>query len=167
MKILNVTLILLLTAHIARAQSTEGHPGSTSEQDSVKYEKELMEVVVKARREYVKPTGRGIKVSMVGNPVANLGSASEALKQLPMIDASKGGIEVLGYGTPQIYINNKLVRNSSELTTLSAENIKDVEIITNPSSKYGTDVSSVILIRTKKLNEGFHAIAAGLSLIHI
>lgn len=64
-------------------------------------------------------------------------------------------------GSPQIYINNKLVRNITELSMLSAENIKDVEIITNPSSKYGTDESSVILIRTKKLNEGVHAIAAG------
>lgn len=98
---------------------------------------------------------------MVGNPVAKLGSASEALKQLPMIDASKGDIEVLGYGSPQIYINNKLVRNTSELAMLSAENLKDVEILTNPSSKYGTNVSSVILIRTKKPNEGFHVIAAG------
>ncbi|MCM1141417.1 MAG: outer membrane beta-barrel family protein [Muribaculum sp.] len=156
-----LTLILLSTAYIAGAQSTESNPASTSEPDSVKYEKELMEVVVKANRNYVKPTSRGIKVSMDGNPVTKLGSASEALKQVPLIDASKGSIEVLGYGSPQIYINNKLVRNTSELTMLPAENIKDVEIITNPSSKYGTDVSSVILIRTKKQNEGLHAIAAG------
>ena len=156
-----LTLILLSIAYIARGQSTESTPASTSEPDSVKYEKGLMEVVVKGSRKYVKPTSRGIKVSMVGNPVAKLGSASEALKQLPMIDASKGYIEVLGCGSPQIYINNKLVRNTSELTMLSAENIKDVEIITNPSSKYGTDVSSVILIRTKKPNEGYHAVAAG------
>lgn len=156
-----VTMILLLTVYNARAQSVEGHTGSTSEPDSVQYEKELMEVIVKGSRKYVKPTSRGIKVSMVGNPVAKLGSASEALKQLPMIDASKGDIEVLGYGSPQIYINNKLVRNTSELAMLSAENLKDVEILTNPSSKYGTNVSSVILIRTKKPNEGFHVIAAG------
>lgn len=156
-----LTLILLSAAYILRAQSIESDSASTSEPDSVKYEKELMDVVVKASRKYVKPTSRGLKVSMVGNPVAKLGSASEALKQLPMIDSSKGDIEVLGYGTPQIYINNKLVRNTSELAMLPAENIKEVEIITNPSSKYGTDVSAVILIRTKKPNEGFHAVVAG------
>ena len=156
-----MTLILLSVSHGMSAQSVDSNLDSISNTDSIKCEKELTEVVVKANRNYVKPTGRGIKVSMIGNPVAKLGSALEALKQLPMIDASKGGIEVMGCGTPQIYINNKLVRNSSELTMLSAENIKDVEIIANPSSKYSTDVSAVILIRTKKLNEGFHAIAAG------
>ncbi len=156
-----LTLILLSASYIMKAQSMLTHPDSISINDSVKYEKELREIEVKANRKHVRPTGRGIKVSMTGNPVAKLGSASDALKQLPMIDASKGNIEVLGYGSPQIFINNKLIRNTSELSMLSAENIKDVEIITNPSSKYGTDVSSVILIRTKKQNEGFHAIAAG------
>lgn len=154
-------LILLSATCIVRAQPTATHPDSICSNDSVKYEKELMEVVVKASRRFVRPTGRGIKVSMVGNPVAKLGSASEALRQLPMIDTSKEDIEVLGHGSPQIYIDNKLVRNTSELSMLPAENIRDVEILTNPSSKYGTDVPSVILIRTKKQNEGFHAVAAG------
>ncbi len=156
-----LTVILLSASYITRAQAVVSYPDSVSANDSVKYERALMEIEVKASRKYVKTTGRGIKVSMIDNPVAKLGSAWEALRQLPMLDASKGDIEVLGYGAPQIYINNKLVRNASELSMLSAENIKDVEIITNPSSKYGTDVSSVILIRTKKHNEGFHAIAAG------
>ncbi|MCM1354825.1 MAG: outer membrane beta-barrel family protein [Staphylococcus sp.] len=163
MKIFRFILILIVAypACSLRAQSTVAHFDSIHPADSVKYEKELKEIVVSANRKYVKTTGRGIKVSMVGNPIAKLGSAAEALKQLPMIDSSKGDIDVLGYGKPQIYIDNRLIRNPSELTMLSAENIKEVEIITNPSSKYGTDVSSVILIRTKKLNEGFHAVADG------
>ncbi len=153
--------ILLLCILPMRAQTTPSQQESGIDTDSIKYEKELEEVVVKVDRKYVKPTGRGIKVSMVGNPVAQLGSATDALKQLPLIDASKGGIDVLGHGTPLIYINNRLVRNSSDLAMLPAENIKDVEIITNPSSKYGTDVSSVILIRTNKINEGFHTVISG------
>lgn len=158
---LMMTLIMLSAACSASAQSRANISDSISKTDSIKDGKELMEIEVMAKRKFVKPTSRGIKVSMVGNPVAKLGSASEAIKQLPMIDASKGGIEVLGYGSPQIYINNKLVRNASELSMLSADDIRDVEIITNPSSKYGTDVAAVILISTKKQNEGFHAIAAG------
>lgn len=122
---------------------------------------ELAEVTVNARKKYIKGTTRGLRVSMAGNPVAKLGNAFEVLKQLPMIDASGGGISVLGHGKPVIYINNRLIRSTSELLTLSAENIADVEILTNPSSKYGAGVTSVILIRTKKLNEGFHAVTAG------
>ena len=132
--------------------------------DSVIYlenSNELSEVVVRGSKKYVKGTSRGLQISMEDNPVSKLGNAMDAIKQLPMIDSSNGGISVFGHGTPIIYINNRLVRSMSELSTLSAEDISNVEIITNPSSKYGADVSSVILIRTKKLNEGFHTVAAG------
>ena len=122
---------------------------------------ELSEIVVRASKKYVRNTTRGLQISMEGNPVAKLGNAMDAIRQLPMIDASGGGLSVLGHGAPVIYINNRLVRSTSELSTLSAEDISYVEIITNPSSKYGADVTSIILIRTKKLNEGFHAIASG------
>ncbi|MDE6588377.1 MAG: outer membrane beta-barrel protein [Paramuribaculum sp.] len=122
---------------------------------------ELSEIVVRASKKYVRNTSRGLQISMEGNPVAKLGNAMDAIRQLPMIDASGGGLSVLGHGSPVIYINNRLVRSTSELSILSAEDISNVEIITNPSSKYGTDVTSVILIHTKKLNEGFHAVASG------
>ena len=121
---------------------------------------ELSEVVVRGSKKYVKGTSRGLQISMEDNPVSKLGNAMDAIKQLPMIDSSGGGISVLGHGTPVMYINNRLVRSMSELSTLSGEDISNVEIITNPPSKYGADVSSVILIRTKKMNEGFHAVAA-------
>lgn len=132
--------------------------------DSVIYlenSNELSEVFVHGSKKYVKGTSRGLQIAMEGNPVAKLGNAMEAIKQLPMIDSSGGGISVLGHGAPVIYINNRLVRSTSELSSLSAEDISNVEIITNPSSKYGADVTSVILIRTKKLNDGFHAVASG------
>lgn len=122
---------------------------------------ELSEVVVRASKKYVKSIPRGLQITMEGNPIAKLGNAVDAIKQLPMIDSSGGDIAVLGHGKPLLYINNRLVRSMEELSNLSAENISNVEIITNPSSKYGSDVSSVILIRIKKPNEGFHAVAAG------
>lgn len=122
---------------------------------------ELSEVVVRSSKKYVRNTSRGLQILMEGNPVAKLGNAMDAIRQLPMIDASGGGLSVLGHGAPVIYINNRLVRSTSELSTLSAEDISNVEIITNPSSKYGADVTSVILIRTKRLNEGFHTVASG------
>lgn len=122
---------------------------------------ELAEVVVRGSKQHIKATPRGLTISMTGNPVAGLGSAAEALRQLPMIDASTGGIGVLGHGTPVIYINNRQVRDTGELSTLAATDITDVEIITNPSSQYGADVTSVIIIRTRKPSSGFHSVVSG------
>lgn len=122
---------------------------------------ELTEVVVRGSKQHIKATPRGLTISMTGNPVSGLGSAAEALRQLPMIDASTGGISVLGHGTPVIYINNRQVRDTGELSTLAATDITDVEIITNPSSQYGADVTSVIIIRTRKPSSGFHSVVSG------
>lgn len=132
--------------------------------DSVIYldsSNELSEVVVRGSKQHIKATPRGLTISMTGNPVAALGSAAEALRQLPMIDASAGGIGVLGHGTPVVYINNRKVRDTGELSTLAATDITYVEIITNPSSQYGADVTSVIIIRTRKPRSGFHSVVSG------
>lgn len=122
---------------------------------------ELPEVIVRTCRNYVTSSSRGITVSMTDNPIATLGTATEALKQMPMIDSSGGKISILGYGSPLIYINNRLVRDMNELSLLAATAIKNVEIITNPSAKYGTDVTSVIILHTKKPDSGFHSVITG------
>lgn len=125
---------------------------------------QLDEIEVSAVRKYVSPTARGLKVSMSGNPLGDIGSAIDAIKQMPMIDASAGSIEVTGRGKPVFYINGHLMRSINELELLSSKDLDSVEIITNPSSKYGPEVTSVILIKTKKRAEGLHAdIAATLT----
>lgn len=124
--------------------------------DSITLNETLGEVTVTAQRKFTRPTSKGIKISMAGNPLSKIGSAIEAIKQMPMIDASSGGISVLGKGGNQaIYINGKLMRNSSELDILSSADLESVEIITNPSSKYGTEISAVILIKTKRKMKDF------------
>lgn len=125
--------------------------------DSITINETLGEVTVTAQRKYVRPTPRGLKISMTGNPLSKIGSAVDAIKQMPMIDASNGGITVLGKGAPLIYINGRRMRDSSELEMLTSEELRTVEIITNPSSKYGSDVSSVILIKTRGKDAGFYA----------
>lgn len=114
----------------------------------------LSEVVVKGNHNFVKPTAQGLSVSMKNNPVAALGSAFDALSQMPLIDSSTGSLKVIGKGSPQIYINNKLVRDNTELSRLSAHDIEHIEIITNPGARYASDVSSVIIIKTKKKDIG-------------
>lgn len=71
--------------------------------DSLLINRDLDEVVVTAQRKYTKPTTRGLKVSMSGNPLSKIGSAIDAIMQMPLIDGSAGTISVLGKGTPVIY----------------------------------------------------------------
>lgn len=114
----------------------------------------LQEVSITGYRQYVKASPDRLTVSMDNNPIAKLGTAYDALQQLPMIDGSSGSIQVIGRGTPEIYINNRMVRNQEELKRLSSVDLKDVQVITRPGSRYGGNVTSVIIIRTRKNLEG-------------
>lgn len=129
--------------------------------DTLVINKELYEVVVTAQRKYTKPTPRGLKVSMSGNPLSKIGSATDAIMQMPMIDGSAGSISVLGKGTPVIYINGRKMMDSSELAMLKSSDIASVEIITNPSAEYGSDVAAVLLIRTKQPLAGLYVSGKG------
>lgn len=114
----------------------------------------LSEIVVKGSRNFVKHTSQGLAISMKNNPVASLGSAFNVLSQMPLIDGSTGQLKVLGKGTPEIYINNRLVRDNNELERLSANDIENIEIITQPGARYASNISSVIIIKTKKKDNG-------------
>ncbi len=122
---------------------------------------DLDELVVTAMKKNVKPTSRGIKVSMADNPLSDIGSATDAIRQMLLIDASAGGITVAGKGSPVIYINGRLMRDDSELAILTSKDLDSVEFITNPSSKYGPEVACVLLIKTRKRIEGAYANIGG------
>ena len=59
-------------------------------------------------------------------------------------------IEVFGRGTPLILIDNRKVRDASELQLLQSDNIKSIQIITMPGAEYGSTIRSVIKIQTKQ-----------------
>ncbi len=120
----------------------------------VENSKILNEVVVKGHRNFIKSTNTGLSISMDHNPLSKLSSAVDAIRQMPMIDGSGNDISVLGKGTPEIYINQRKIRNMSEVSQLSPQEIKSVDIITNPGAQYGADVTSVIVIHTKRLDSG-------------
>ena len=89
----------------------------------------------------------------VTTPLEQFGSVSEMLSHLPLM-MSNG--EVAGHGKPEIYINNKKVRNEDELNRIRADEILSAEIITNPGVEYGAEVTSVIRLKTvRKTGEGW------------
>ena len=113
----------------------------------------LKGVTVKGQRLLYTATDRGIQVSILGTPLEQFASVSEMLSHLPLM-MSNG--EVAGHGKPEIYINNKKVRNEDELNRIRADEILSAEIITNPGVEYGAEVTSVIRLKTvRKTGEGW------------
>ena len=113
----------------------------------------LKGVTVKGQRLLYTATDRGLQVSIQGTPLEQFGSVSEMLSHLPLMMSND---EVAGHGKPEIYINNKKVRNEDELNRLRADEILSAEIITNPGVEYGAEVTSVIRLKTvRKTGEGW------------
>ena len=96
-------------------------------------------------------------VTPVENSVlAEAGSANDVLKKLPGVISKDGGYEVIGKGTPIIYINGRLLRDNSELEQLSSREIKSVDVVQNPGARYDATVKAVIRIQTvKRAGDGF------------
>lgn len=147
-----IIFVIFASLHLAMPAGLSAHVS----QDSLFIGKELDEIVVTAQRKYAKPTTRGLRISMSGNPLSKIGSATEAILQMPMIDGSAGSISVIGKGQPVFYINGRKMMDRSELDMLASADLASVEIVTNPSAEYGSDVSAVILIRTKQPLSGLH-----------
>lgn len=116
----------------------------------------LSEIVVKGRIPSYRMTPEGILTNVENTVLSKLGTGEDVLAHVPSIIKKQEGFEVFGKGTPLIYINGKLMRDASELDQLKSENIKSIELITNPSAKYDASVKAVVKIRTKSVNgEGF------------
>ena len=122
----------------------------------------LGEVVVKSDMPKTRLKGEGMVTSVSGTLLEHAGTIERLLDRIPNVSARNGKIEVFGRGTPEMYINGRKVRDNSELDQLSADNIKDVEVITNPGARYDASVTSVIRITTKKaVGDGFSLYLVG------
>ena len=121
-----------------------------------KFSKELGEVVVKAHLPQYKKTHEGLLTNVAGTVLGKMGTAEDVLKHVPSIVKKKDGYEVVGKGTPIIYINGRKMQDISELDNIKSSDIKSVEVILNPGAAYDASVNAVIKIKTiKKKGEGF------------
>ena len=108
----------------------------------------------------------GRLVFNVENTSVASGSALDVLKKTPGVVVSQQGISVKN-NSPVIYVNNKRVYLSGEetLSLLESTNgslIKSVEVITNPSSKYDADATTVLNINTTRaVAVGYKGSASG------
>ena len=115
----------------------------------------LGEVVVKGSRPLVKMKDDALVTTVEGSYLSKTGTAGDVLGKIPGVISNHGGVEVLGRGTPLIYINGRQMRNQSELDQLSSDQIKDVEVVMTPGAKYDATVKAVIRIKTiRPVGEG-------------
>ncbi len=107
-------------------------------------------VEIKGEIPQYKAAQGGLTVDVQHSILHDVGTADDLLSMMPMIQGRNGKFEVLAKGEPEIYINNKKVRDPSELKQLKSVDIKSVDIITAPGARYNAEVNAVVRIKTLK-----------------
>ena len=122
---------------------------------------QLKEVSVTAQKPLVKMEPDKIVYSMESDPEAQTNNVMQMLYKIPLVTVdAEDNITINGKSNFKILINGKsssmMSTNFKEvLKSLPANTIKDIEVITNPSSKYDAEGVGGILniITTKKTTE--------------
>lgn len=132
------------------------------EEDSQLLEGAMVQVVLPKTQ--VK--GDAMRTNVDGTVLEKAGSAADALKRVPTLEATdEGAISVMGRGDAEVYINGRKVQDKNELTRLRSDQIQYVEVIQNPGARYSASTKAVVRIRLKKAKgEGisFQNVAGGI-----
>ena len=117
------------------------------QQDSLK-SVSMMQELQKGNLPNTRLKGNAMITRIQGTPLSDAGTLGEMLVKVPGMTGTDEAPEVLGKGSPLIYINGRLMRDNSELKRLRSEEIRDVEVINNPGAQYDATVRAVVRIRT-------------------
>ncbi|MDQ6530188.1 TonB-dependent receptor domain-containing protein [Flavobacterium sp. LHD-85] len=139
-----IALLLFCLSFIANAQN-ETPKDSTSNQ--------LDEIVVTQEKKTFTNSNGNIKVDVANSVYSTIPNPVDLLSKLPSVQVStdRESISIVGKGNPLIYIDGQK-GTITDLNALSVADIKTIEIIKNPSSKYEAEGRAVILI-TRKLSK--------------
>ena len=107
-------------------------------------------VTVEGERPKVKLEGNTLVMNVEGTVMERLGTAEDVLSRVPMISKKGENLEILGKGTPLIYVNNRKLTDLQELRNIQSDFIRSVEVVQNPGARYDASVQAVIVIRTKR-----------------
>lgn len=117
----------------------------------------LKEVEIISKLPLFERDGEKVKVNVENSALSSVGTVLDVLKKSPtvMIDNSDN-VSVFGKGNAVIYLDGQQIASTDILKTISSTEIKEIEIIANPSAKYDAAGKAVINIITKKNNlEGY------------
>lgn len=113
-------------------------------------------VTVVAKAPLFKNKSNGtVEVNVANTILATSTSVTEILSRSPNVIVSENGVSVFGKGEAIIYLNGVQI-TGERLAALSASQIKKIEIISNPSSKYDAEGKAVInVITVANFEEGY------------
>jgi len=116
----------------------------------------LQEAVVSAVLPKTEFKDGAVVTNIAGSVLEHSGNALDVLAKVPGMISRNGSLEVIGRGEPQYWINGRRVTDNSELRNLMSEDIKSIDVVSNPGSAYGGEVRCLVRIRTvKHQGDGF------------
>lgn len=155
-RILIVLLPLVAAAGALHAQVTD-----TNQVDSIYLSpamKALEEVKITAERPLYTVDGEKQLYNTADDPSVQTGTASDALQNAPGVEVdAEGNITLRGSQSVEVWINDRPSHLSGEslrqyIKTLPANAIERIEVITNPSARYGGGGPVVNIVTTAKVS---------------
>ena len=114
----------------------------------------LNEVVVAEKRPLFAVEGEKTMYNVAEDPSIQTGTLSDALQNAPGVEVDvEGNISLRGTTSVEVWINDKPSHMTAEnlktyIQTLPANSLDRVEVITNPSARYGSKADGIINIVT-------------------
>lgn len=119
-------------------------------------ETKLVEVVVQSKKKTIEQKTDRLVYNLENNVTTTGGDALSAINTAPGVVVKNDIITILGKGTSRVMIDGRLIELTGEelnnfLKSISAADIKNIEIISNPPAKYEADgIGGLINIIMKK-----------------
>jgi hypothetical protein len=110
----------------------------------------LEEIAIKGKEKIFKNKSGITKIDVANSVFKSATNVVDLLSKLPNVQISpnKESITIIGKGSPLLYIDNQRA-SLNDLNILSVDDIKSIEIIKNPDSKYEAEGKVVIRIIRK------------------
>jgi len=114
----------------------------------------LDEISIMAHKNPITIKGNMLVANVEHSVLSGMGSLDNLMNKIPFVTSENCEISIFGRGSAVVYLNNRKVCDVNILKQLKPQQIKKVEVVTNPDSKYGSDVNSVVKIYTIDNPEG-------------